>query len=87
MSEEKKHYQFRAVAGFSRGENTHLEMDVNGMMILRTTDCITGQPCSVLLSTDFHDLQRLLEVYQSIVSDELVVHQKLIEVPEGVVKH
>ena len=29
MNEEKKHYQFRAVAGFSRGENTHLEMDVN----------------------------------------------------------
>lgn len=87
MSEEKKHYQFRAVAGFSRGENTHLEMDVNGMMILRTTDCITGQPCTVLISTDFDDLQKLLEVYQSIVHDALVVHQKLTEVPEGVVKH
>ena len=87
MSEEKKHYQFRAVAGFSRGSDIHLEMDINGMMLFRTKDCTTGKPCTVLISTDFEDLQKLLSVYQSIVHDALVVHQKLTEVPEGVVKH
>ena len=87
MSEEKKHYQFRAVAGFSRGPDIHLEMGINGMMVFRTKDCTTGQPCTVLISTDFDDLQKLLEVYQSIVHDALVAHQKLTEVPEGVVKH
>lgn len=87
MSEEKDTYTFRAVAGFSRGEDTHLEMDVNGMMLLHTLDCRTGKPCTVLISTGFEDLKKLLSVYQNIVVDALTVRQSMDEVPSDVVKH
>ncbi|AWN06251.1 hypothetical protein [Erwinia phage phiEaP8] len=77
--------EFEPVAGISKSEEHHINIDSDGMVVMTTLDCTTGKPVRVLLSVSFDDLHNFVEGLERLVKDAMLAHQ--FENQSAVTKH
>ena len=85
MSNSEK-IPFIPVAGITKDNcDDIMQMSREGIIVLRTTDCITREPTTIMLSSSFADLRNFMEAIGQLNDQVRDVIKS--EMPEGVVKH
>lgn len=77
--------EFRPIAGISKSPEHQIDIDSDGMVVMTTLSCETGESVKVVLAVDFNDLRDLLGGIQKLVVDAMEANP--LEIQSAVTKH